>query len=257
MLLCTYHTCMVSTEALREAHSRFFLKTQKEEGLFQKHVRVGAPFRLLAAQRNQPVGSEVGLYRYLHFSFLHHPLSVSIITQLNKHQHFAGGRQADANEAEQGISCHKLLLGFFFVVVFWVLFVWLVFLRSLNIPKVWVQTFKAALKLSAYALVSCSLQLLTQAGLHCSSDRRMLFSHITKGGRQVRTQSVELTKLCQNSRESINYSNRVFTSLNSLVKKKNPEKYQKLTYLARHTGGEVSSALVTSNTLSCPFSSYE
>ena len=143
MLLCTYHMCILCTEALREAHSRFSLKTQEEDGLFQKRIRVGAPFCPLAAQRNQPLGLEVGFYRYLHFSsFSRHPLSVSIITQLNKHWHFAGGRWADADEAEMGMSCHELLLAF---------------LGSLNILKVRFWTFKATLKLSAYALASCTV----------------------------------------------------------------------------------------------------
>ena len=57
------HNLLGNTEALGETHSRFSLKTQKEDGLFQKHVRVGAPLCPLAAQRNQPPGSEAGLYR--------------------------------------------------------------------------------------------------------------------------------------------------------------------------------------------------
>lgn len=112
-LLCTYDTCILCIEALREAHSRFSLKTQEGDGFFQKHVRVEAPFCPLAAQRNQPLGSEVGLHRYLRFSsFLHHLLSVSTMAQLNKHRHFAGGRQADANEAAWALSRHKLLRAF-------------------------------------------------------------------------------------------------------------------------------------------------
>lgn len=48
----------------------------------------------------------------------------------------------------------------------------------------------------------------------------MLFSHITKWGRKVKTPSVELVKLQKNIRESVHFSNRVCTSLHSLVKEK-------------------------------------
>lgn len=137
---------------------------------------------------------------YLCFScFLCHALSVSIITQLNKHWH----------------KCRRQI-GWWNRTGYKLPQVFMLFLGSLNLLKVQFRH-KAALKLSAYAH---GLQLLTQAKLHRSNNRRMLFSHIAKWGRKVRTPSVELVKLWRDIRESVHFSNRVFTSLHSLIKEK-------------------------------------
>lgn len=85
--------------------------------------------------------------------------------------------------------------------------------------------------------MSCTVWLLTQPRLHCSSDIKMLFQHNAKQSREVRTQSVELTKLRKNSWENVYFSSS-FHLIGQSSKRK-PEKYQKLVYLARHPGEKV------------------